>query len=34
VSPILSGYPGKIVPVEDDKANIACRLGLRPEKDW
>ena len=34
VSPIMSGYPGKLVPVEDDKANIAYRLGLRPEKDW
>jgi hypothetical protein len=30
----MSGYPGKLVPVEDDKANIAYRLGLRPERDW
>ena len=34
VSPIMSAYPGKLKPVVDDKANVAYRLGLRPDMDW
>jgi len=30
----MSSYPGRITPVEDDKANVAYDLRLRPEKSW
>jgi len=35
VSPIMSGYPNTIIPIEDSKSNVACLLGLRPDiKKW
>jgi len=34
VSPLMSCRTGKLVPVENDKSNVAYWLKIRPDKDW
>jgi hypothetical protein len=33
-APIISSPPGRINPVTDERANVACLLGLRPDVSW
>lgn len=33
-APIISSPPGRITPVTDERANVACLLGLRPDVAW